>query len=134
MVEDALLLCSNPNDESQAILLNSVRGICFLGTPNGGSDFTKFANGIANVISLSLVKRPNSQLLEVLKSRSQALANTKNGFFSLVRRRMEEGSSPIKLHAFVEELPVAATGHVSAFNGDRGLKGDSHLNLASSDS
>lgn len=106
VVEDALLLCANPNDESQATLLNSVRGVCFFGTPNAGSDFTKFANAIANVISLSLVKSPNALLLEILRARSQVLANIKNGFLTLVRRRMEEGSSAIKLHAFVEELPT----------------------------
>ncbi|KAL8859328.1 MAG: hypothetical protein Q9178_004266 [Gyalolechia marmorata] len=110
VVQDALLLCVNPSDKSQATFLNSARGICFLGTPNGGSDFTKFATAVANVISLSIVKRPNAQLLEVLKKRSQVLANVKNGFLTLVRRRAEEGSQTIKLHAFAEELPVAATG------------------------
>ncbi|KAL8913270.1 MAG: hypothetical protein Q9171_001917 [Xanthocarpia ochracea] len=96
--------------DADATFLNSARGICFLGTPNGGSDFTKFATAVANVISLSIVKRPNAQLLEVLKKRSQVLANVKNGFLTLVRRRAEEGSQTIKLHAFVEELPVAAIG------------------------
>lgn len=134
MVEDALLLCANPNDESQATLLNSVRGVCFLGTPNAGSDFTKFANAIANVISLSLFNSPNAQLLEILRAHSQVLANIKNGFLTLVRRRMEEGSSAIKLHSFVEEVPIVATGRVSGFNRDSTMKGGSHLFLTSSDS
>ena len=112
IVQDALLLCVNPSDESQAAILNSTRGVCFLGTPNAGSDFAQFATAVANVISLSFVKKPNAQLLEVLKARSQLLANIKNGFLTLIRRRVEEGSRAIRLHAFVEELPITATGHV----------------------
>ena len=112
VIQDALLLCANPSDEAQAAILNWTRGICFLGTPNAGSDFAKFANAVANVISLSFMKSPNAHLLEILESRSQILADIKNGFLTMVRRRVEEGFQAIRLHAFVEELPVTATGHV----------------------
>ncbi|KAL8768746.1 MAG: hypothetical protein Q9194_005629 [Teloschistes cf. exilis] len=111
IVQDALLLCINPSEEFQTSILESTRGVCFLGTPNAGSDFTKFATAVANIISLSVVKKPNTQVLEVLKARSQVLAHIKNGFHTLVRRRVNEGSHPIRLHAFIEELPVALTGH-----------------------
>jgi pimeloyl-ACP methyl ester carboxylesterase len=36
--QDALLLCVNPNDEAQGTLLDSTRGVAFMGTPNAGSD------------------------------------------------------------------------------------------------
>jgi pimeloyl-ACP methyl ester carboxylesterase len=111
--QDALLLCVNPSDEAQATLLDSTRGVAFMGTPNAGSDFEKFATGIANIISLSFVKAPNTQLLEVLRARSQVLSNIKNGFLTMVRRRLQIDRHEIKIHAFVEELPVIATGHVS---------------------
>ena len=67
---------------------------------------------VANVISSIFVKTPNAQLLEVLKARSQVLADIKNEFLTLIRRRVEKGSRAIKLHAFVEELPATTTGHV----------------------
>lgn len=111
--QDALLLCVNPNDEAQGTLLDSTRGVAFMGTPNAGSDFEMFATAVANIIGLSFVKAPNTQLLEVLKGRSQVLANIKNGFLTMIRRRVQAGHPEIKIHAFVEELPVTATGHVS---------------------
>lgn len=111
--QDALLLCVNPNEDSQGLLLESTRGVAFMGTPNAGSDFQKFASAVANIIRLSYVKAPNTQILEVLNERSQVLANIKNGFLTMVRRRNQAGYPEIKLHAFVEELPVTATGHVS---------------------
>jgi hypothetical protein len=72
-----------------------------------------FATAVANIIGLSFVKAPNIQLLEVLKGRSQVLANIKNGFLTMIRRRVHAGHPEIKIHAYVEELPVTATGHVS---------------------
>lgn len=111
--QDALLLCINPSDDTHSTLLDSTRGIAFLGTPNSGSGFAKYAPGIANIISLSFVKAPNIQLLEVLKGRSQVLANIKLGFHTLIQRRLKSGCPEIKIHAFVEEYPVTATGHVS---------------------
>ncbi|KFY82422.1 hypothetical protein V498_08591 [Pseudogymnoascus sp. VKM F-4517 (FW-2822)] len=109
--QDALLLCINPNDEAQGALLDSTRGIAFMGTPNAGSDFESFATGVANIIRLSFIKMPNTQVLEVLRGRSQVLANIKNGFLTMVRRRVQNGHPEIKIHAFVEELPVTLTGH-----------------------
>lgn len=111
--QDALLLCVNPSDEAQGTLLSSTRGVAFMGTPNAGSDFEKFATAVANIISLSFIKAPNTQLLEVLKGRSQVLANVRNGFLTMIRRRLQSGQPEIKMHAFVEERPVKGTGHVS---------------------
>ena len=113
--QDALLLCVNPNEEAQKTLLDCTRGVAFMGTPNAGSDFEKFATAVANIINLSFVKAPTTQLLEVLKQRSQVLANIKSGFFTMVRRRITESHPEIKIHAFVEELPISATGHVSIY-------------------
>ena len=59
------------------------------------------------------MKSPNAHLLEILESRSQILADIKNGFLTMVRRRVEEEFQAIRLHTFVEELPVTITGHIS---------------------
>ncbi|KAI9730836.1 MAG: hypothetical protein M1834_005554 [Cirrosporium novae-zelandiae] len=111
--QNALLLCVNYNDEAQGTCLDSTRGVAFMGTPNAGSDFEKFATAVANIISLSFAKAPNTQLLEVFKGHLQVLASIKNGFLTRVRRRLRKRDPEIKIHAFVEELPIAATGHVS---------------------
>lgn len=77
-----------------------------------GSDLEKFATAVANVVSL--VKKLNKKLLRVLCSNSEILANIKNEFLTMVRNR--QGSlKPIKLHAFVKELPVNIIGHISLY-------------------
>lgn len=106
--QDALLVCINPNEEAQKDILASTRGVVFMGTPHAGSDFEKFATAVANIISLSLIEKPNARILGVLWHNSDVLATMKNGFLTMVRTRSE-----IKLHSFSEELAVSATGHVS---------------------
>ncbi|KFY20606.1 hypothetical protein V491_03571 [Pseudogymnoascus sp. VKM F-3775] len=105
--QDALLICINPSEEAQSDILSSTYGVAFLGTPHAGSDLEKFATAVANVVSL--VKKLNKKLLRVLRSNSEILANIKNEFLTMVRNH--QGSlKPIKLHAFVEELPVNVIG------------------------
>ncbi|KAI0420903.1 Alpha/Beta hydrolase protein [Xylaria grammica] len=102
--QDALLVCNNPNENIQRDILLSTRGIAFLGTPHAGADLERFATAVANIVSL--VKKPNRRLLQVLNRNSETLANIKNGFLTMVNRRLEDGLKPIKLHAFIEEQPV----------------------------
>lgn len=103
VIQDALLICNNPNDEGQSDILSSTRGIAFLGTPHAGADVERFATAVANVVSL--VKKPNKKLLGVLRRNSETLANIKDGFHTMVVRR-QSSPEPIELHAFIEELPV----------------------------
>ncbi|KAF4630452.1 hypothetical protein G7Y89_g7685 [Cudoniella acicularis] len=109
--QGALLLCVNPNGEAQGTLLDCTRGIAFMGAPNAGSDFEMFTTAVANIISLSFVNSPNRQLLEVLKGRSQVLANIKNGFLTLVRIESRKAIRRSRYILFFEELPIAATSH-----------------------
>ena len=111
--EDAIFFCNNAINDSQEDFLASVHGVVFFGTPHAGSDFTKFATAISDIISLSIVKKPNRALLDVLKKNSEMLANIENDFFALIRNRSKSGKKPIDLFVFVEELPLAATGRVS---------------------
>ncbi|KFX98351.1 hypothetical protein O988_04393 [Pseudogymnoascus sp. VKM F-3808] len=106
--QDALLICINPDEEAQSDILSSTCGIAFLGTPHAGSDLEKFAVALANIVSLSL-KKPNKKLLKVLGRKSEVLANIKNDFMTMVHRHLEniqDNLKPIRLHAFIEELPV----------------------------
>jgi hypothetical protein len=110
--EDAIFTCNNPTSSAQRDILDSVRGLIFLGTPHAGSDFTMFATAVADIICFSLVKTPNKSILQVLKRNSEVLANIENDFLTLVRARAEGGRGHIKLYSFVEELLVTATGYI----------------------
>ncbi|KFZ07221.1 hypothetical protein V501_06676 [Pseudogymnoascus sp. VKM F-4519 (FW-2642)] len=106
--QDALLVSSNPNEEEQRDIVSSTCGIAFLGTPHAGSDLERFATAVANIVSI--VKKPNKKLLQVLRSNSEILANIKNDFLTMVHRHLENrpgNLKPIRLHTFVEELPIA---------------------------
>ncbi|KAK4063787.1 hypothetical protein Trihar35433_8495 [Trichoderma harzianum] len=103
VIQDALLICNNPNDDGQSDILSSTRGVAFLGTPHAGADLERFATAVANVVSL--VKKPNKRLLGVLRRNSETLANIKDGFHTMVIRR-QSSPKPIELHAFIEEQPV----------------------------
>jgi pimeloyl-ACP methyl ester carboxylesterase len=107
IIQDALQSCTNPNDEIQSDILSSTRGVAFLGTPHAGADVEKFATAVANVVGL--VKRPNKKVLKVLNKHSETLARVKDGFHTMVMRRLQDPQgnlNPIELHAFIEEKPV----------------------------
>ncbi|OBT47076.1 hypothetical protein VE00_03064 [Pseudogymnoascus sp. WSF 3629] len=109
--QDALLVSSNPHEEEQRDIVSSTYSIAFFGTPHAGSDLERFATVVANIVSL--VKKPNKKLLQVLRSNSEILANIKDDFLALVYRHLKNrpGSlKPIRLHAFLEELPVDLLG------------------------
>lgn len=115
--QDALLTCVNPSEEAQRDILLSTRGVAFLGTPHAGADLAKFAEAVVNIVRCSVIKKPNKNILKVLKKNSEVLAQIKDGFHIMVQRRLEDspktGVKPIRLHAFVEELDVAFLGRVS---------------------
>lgn len=115
VVQDALLISNNPNDNAQRDILVSTRGVAFLGTPHAGADLEKFASAVANVVSI--VKRPNKRLLKVLNKNSETLANIKDGFHTMVMGRLkaQSGLAPIELHAFIEEQPLALLERVSGY-------------------
>lgn len=113
VIQDAIVYSRNHPDVDCVDISISTRGIIFLGTPHAGSDFTKFAEALANLIRLSVIKKPNRSLLKVLRGNSAMLANIENDFMGLLRVRTRDKLKEIDLFVFVEEDPVAATGHVS---------------------
>lgn len=84
-------------------------GIAFLGTPHHGSDLAKwgkFGTDIADII-----RRPNKEIVAVLKPGSEMLDQTENTFHTILRKRKDEGCE-ISITCFWEELPLAIIGHV----------------------
>ena len=81
----------------------------FLGTPHHGADlaaWAKFGSTIANII-----KNVNTDIVSVLKPRSEVLATVQEGFHGLLRLRQNEGSE-IAVTCFFEELPLRVVGKV----------------------
>ncbi len=84
-------------------------GIVFLGVPHCGADlgaWGSFGTQLANV-----VKRPNQDILGVLKPGSEMLHLVENDFHKILRLRKDE-ESEISITCFYEELDVRPIGQV----------------------
>ena len=84
-------------------------GIVFLGVPHCGADlgaWESFGTQLANI-----VKRPNQDLLGVLKPGSEMLRLVENDFHKILRLRKDE-ESEISITCFYEELDVRPIGQV----------------------
>ena len=84
-------------------------GIVFLGVPHCGADlgaWESFGTQLANI-----VKRPNQDLLGVLKPGSEMLHLVENDFHKILRLRKDE-ESEISITCFYEELDVRPIGQV----------------------
>ena len=84
-------------------------GIVFLGVPHCGADlgaWESFGTQLANI-----VKRPNQDLLGVLKPGSEMLRLVENEFHKILRLRKDKGSE-ISITCFYEELDVRPIGQV----------------------
>ena len=84
-------------------------GIVFLGVPHCGADlgaWESFGTQLANI-----VKRPNQDLLGVLKPGSEMLRLVENEFHKILRLRKDE-ESEISITCFYEELDVHPIGQV----------------------
>jgi len=93
-------------------ILNSTRGIVFLGTPHQGSALAHWAESVAKTIGL--IKQTNPEILAVLKSESEVLERVQGSFHTMIRSRAQEGFPPIEITCFYEELPLPGIGDVSA--------------------
>ena len=83
-------------------------GIIFLGTPHHGADlaaWAKFGTSIAKI-----VKRPNTNIVDVLRPESEMLGEIQNGFHTILRQR--QGEDSIDVTCFFEELPFPVLGKV----------------------
>ena len=116
VTEEAIRLANESPEEYLNIISMSVSAIIFFGTPHSGSGWSALADGLASLVSLSIVKQSNRSLIGVLKRDSEQLASLQGSFSDLNRRR-SQGKSPgcteIQIHCFHEELPVKAVGDVS---------------------
>lgn len=106
------LVCSRLSPERYIRnIVESIRGIIFLGTPHGGAGLARWAEILA--MSLGLIRQTNPQITQVFQSYSEAFAQIQDSFHVIVRARNQEGIWPIQITCFFEELPLPGIGSVS---------------------
>ena len=84
-------------------------GILFLGVPHCGADLAAWASFGTRMISI--VRRANKDIVEVLEPGSEMLRLIEKGFHNILSLRKDEGSK-IFITCFYEELPVVGIGEV----------------------
>jgi protein SERAC1 len=103
---DQALSIANTADEGHKNILECTRAIAFLGTPHRGSDLASWAKIAGNL--LDIAKRPNLNILDVLKPQSEVLRALTTGFHAMLKSR--ERYAIIHIACFVEELAVTRLG------------------------
>ncbi|OCL10855.1 hypothetical protein AOQ84DRAFT_362043 [Glonium stellatum] len=98
--EDALLYSRQRPERHLQGVLQSTRGIIFLGTPYHGSGLDMWAELLARYIGL--IKQTNPQILRVLKSDSEVLVRIQDSFHVMVvplDSAILPSYTPIGIHA-----------------------------------
>ncbi|UKZ79212.1 hypothetical protein TrVFT333_006962 [Trichoderma virens FT-333] len=107
--ESALVTARQRSERHIQDILQSTRGIAFLGTPHHGAGLAKWAERLSK--SIGIITQTNSEIIEVLQRESEVLARIQDGFHNMVMARNTEGQ-PIEISCFFEELPLQGIGQV----------------------
>ncbi|KAK4246934.1 hypothetical protein C7999DRAFT_41647 [Corynascus novoguineensis] len=91
-------------------ILQSTRGIAFLGTPHHGSGLARWAELLSPHIGL--FKQTDTEIVAVLQRESEVLAQIQEGFHTMVIARGDDGQGKIEITCFFEELPLRGIGQV----------------------
>ena len=91
-------------------LLDSTRGIIFLGTPHKGAELAAWANRLARVFGV--LKQTNAAIVNQLSSDSPELEKIQDSFDNLLRSRVVEKLPPIEVMCFFEEKSITGVGQV----------------------
>ncbi|KAM5377525.1 hypothetical protein ACJZ2D_004894 [Fusarium nematophilum] len=108
--EDAMLASRNSAEAHLQRISASTYGVCFLGTPHCGSILANWATILGNMTNI--VKKPNTSILQVLRTESEVLARIQTDFHNMVRSRQDPGQPALRITCFYEELPVRNVGEI----------------------
>ncbi|KAM0554742.1 hypothetical protein ACHAPJ_006814 [Fusarium lateritium] len=89
-------------------IVNSTRGVIFLGTPHHGSSLAKIGELVSR--SVGVIKETNSDIVQVLTRDSEVLARIQDSFQALLMARSKDETSMIEITCFYEELPTKRYG------------------------
>ena len=107
LVEQALVHSKNSAEPHLNQVERNTIGIVFLGVPHCGSDLEAWATIGRRMVGM--LKRTNSDILDVLNPDSEMLHLVENNFHTILRQRK---NNPIEITGFYEELPVKGIGEV----------------------
>ncbi|KAF5489265.1 Protein SERAC1 [Colletotrichum siamense] len=108
--EDALVSSRHHSEAHLRAILESTKGIVFLGTPHHGSELANWAEKLS--LSIGLVKQTNTNLIRVLRRNSEVLARIQDSFHNMIKAMSKEGKEAIEITCFYEELPLPSVGLV----------------------
>jgi hypothetical protein len=109
--EAILLSKDNPEPHLRGIF-GCTKGVVFMGTPHKGAWMATWASISAS--ALGLVKSVNKPLLEVLEMKNEYVETIQSKFMEMLRQRQQngEGTRPLRIACFVEELPFPVVGQI----------------------
>ncbi|KAF4999831.1 hypothetical protein FGRMN_2211 [Fusarium graminum] len=108
--QTALVSAKQRPEQHLQDIANFTRGVIFLGTPHRGSSLAEIGGLVSR--SVGMLKKTNSDIVEVLARNSDILARIRNGFAALLMTRSKDESSMIEITCFYEELPTKRLGVV----------------------
>lgn len=109
VTEHALSHSRNVVEQHLRQVEHCTAGIVFLGVPHCGADLASWAAFGTRMVSI--LKRANRDIIEVLEPGSEMLRMVEKGFHNILRQRKDEGSE-ISITCFYEELRVTGVGEV----------------------
>ncbi|KAJ4267323.1 hypothetical protein NW762_003427 [Fusarium torreyae] len=104
----ALVTAKQRSEQHLQDIVNSTRGIIFLGTPHHGSSLAKIGELVSR--SVGVIKETNSDIVQVLTRDSEVLARIQDSFQALLMARSKDEASMIEITCFYEELPTKRYG------------------------
>jgi hypothetical protein len=106
----ALLKSKSSADQYIQRILESTRGIVFMGTPHCGASLADWA--VVGSKFLRYLRTTNRKTLEILQPESEVMARIRQEFHTMLRCRDQGKTTEIQIICFFEELPVEAVGMV----------------------
>jgi protein SERAC1 len=112
VVEQALLIARGAAEQHLKDILGSAAAIAFIGTPHCGSTGADWATPLTRLSNV--LRKTNSQIVQVLKPGSEMLANLQQEFHTMLIDRTRNQKRTMDIFCFYEELPVTGIGKVSS--------------------
>ncbi|KAF5024988.1 hypothetical protein F66182_2939 [Fusarium sp. NRRL 66182] len=106
--DTALVAAKQRSEQHLQDIVNSTRGIAFMGTPHQGSSLATVGKLLSR--SVGIFKEANTDIVQVLKRDSEVLARIRDSFQALLMSRERDEATMIDIACFYEELPTKRYG------------------------
>ncbi|KAJ5663921.1 hypothetical protein N7507_004652 [Penicillium longicatenatum] len=111
LVTEQTLVCARESPhQHHKDLFESTFAITFMGTPHVGSAQANWATPLTRLASV--LRRTNSEIVQVLEPGSEMLANLQQGFHTMLEDYRRNHSKTIEMFCFYEELAVRGIGKI----------------------